>query len=396
MYAHHPGPSQAYLPARLRAPATHTAARAVGSARGQAAAVLTLQRLAGNAAVTRLIAARQRDLVQAALRAPGRPLAEPARADMEARLGADLSGVRVHTGPAADRAARAVAAEAFTTGSRLVFSQGRYDPSSAAGRRVLAHELAHVLQQRRGQVVGTAGPLRISDPADRFEREADATARMVTSDTLARPGQPQPARQSASQPATGTPGGLPVQRQGRKRRRQGALQGAYVNYGPRRNDCGTRMEAELYQNQLGMGSSPSVRPKWWPGRSDPCGPWFSRYMVQGHLLNDNLGGPGNTMDNLTPITKSANSQHHSKVEKTVKKEVLSKGNIVEYVVDADYSFHPTGQGLTGSPKMTAVEKDIDNNFASNLAGQLNAEYTVYDQTGAELYGDRWEIINEAR
>jgi hypothetical protein len=99
-------------------------------------------------------------------------------ADMEARLGHRFDDVRVHTGEAADRSARAVQAHAYTVGSDVVFSNGTYDPSSVAGRTLLAHELTHVVQQRSGPVDGTpaAGGVRVSDPGDRFEREAAATA----------------------------------------------------------------------------------------------------------------------------------------------------------------------------------------------------------------------------
>lgn len=75
----------------------------------------------------------------------GQPLSEATRADLEPRFGSDLTQVRVHTGPAADRAARSVAAAAFTIGSHITFAERRYAPESIAGRRLLAHEIAHVV-----------------------------------------------------------------------------------------------------------------------------------------------------------------------------------------------------------------------------------------------------------
>jgi hypothetical protein len=63
-------------------------------------------------------------------------------------MGADLSAVRVHTGPVADRAARSVGARAFALGQHVVFAEGEYRPDSGEGRRLLAHELAHVVQER--------------------------------------------------------------------------------------------------------------------------------------------------------------------------------------------------------------------------------------------------------
>lgn len=108
----------------------------------------------------------------------GRALEDPVRAEMEARLGHDFSAVRVHTDEAAHRTAVALDAHAYTIGSQIAFQRGRYDHTSAEGRGLLAHELAHVLQQGRGPEGGDGRPGRIhvSDPGDRSEREATAVA----------------------------------------------------------------------------------------------------------------------------------------------------------------------------------------------------------------------------
>jgi hypothetical protein len=134
--------------------------------------MLHLQRLAGNAALQR---SPVLDVVGSG---GGAPLDEETRADMENRLGHDFSDVRVHTGGTADESARSVSAQAYTVGSDIVFASGRYDPTSDAGKHMLAHELTHVVQQRSGPVDGTdAGDgVRVSDPSDRFEREAAANA----------------------------------------------------------------------------------------------------------------------------------------------------------------------------------------------------------------------------
>jgi hypothetical protein len=81
---------------------------------------------------------------------PGAALPEPTRAHFERRLGADLSAVRLHTDANAGRAARAEGAAAFAFGSDVVFAPGRYAPETSAGKRLLAHELAHVVQQAGG------------------------------------------------------------------------------------------------------------------------------------------------------------------------------------------------------------------------------------------------------
>ncbi|MGW4036787.1 eCIS core domain-containing protein [Streptomyces sp. NPDC004778] len=117
----------------------------------------------------------QRSAVHDVLRTSGRPLEDSVRTDMESRLGADFSDVRVHDDSAAKASAAEVGARAYTSGSHVVIGDGGGD------RHTLAHELTHVIQQRQGQVAGTdnGGGLRVSDPSDRFERAAEANARRV-------------------------------------------------------------------------------------------------------------------------------------------------------------------------------------------------------------------------
>src|SRR5689334_19031794 len=83
-------------------------------------------------------------------RSPGRSLDTETRAFMEPRFGHDFSGVRIHTGEQANRAAHAVSARAYTIGNDIVFSGGQFNPKSSSGRRLLAHELTHVVQQQSG------------------------------------------------------------------------------------------------------------------------------------------------------------------------------------------------------------------------------------------------------
>jgi hypothetical protein len=89
----------------------------------------------------------------------GAPLPDPIREEFEPALDADLSGVRVHTGPAAARAARDRAARAFTIGQHIVFGEGRYAPWTPDGRSLLAHELAHTVQQRTMPATVLTAPL---------------------------------------------------------------------------------------------------------------------------------------------------------------------------------------------------------------------------------------------
>jgi len=80
-------------------------------------------------------------------RSSGHPLDQHTRAFMESRFGYDFSKVRVHTGSEAAESARHVSALAYTVGNHLVFSDGQYSPNTAEGRKLLAHELAHTIQQ---------------------------------------------------------------------------------------------------------------------------------------------------------------------------------------------------------------------------------------------------------
>lgn len=83
-------------------------------------------------------------------RSIGSPLPALSRAYMEPRFRFDFSNVRVHTGPVAHRLAVAIGAAAFTSRNDIFFKNGRFSPATLAGRRLLAHELTHVVQQSGG------------------------------------------------------------------------------------------------------------------------------------------------------------------------------------------------------------------------------------------------------
>jgi hypothetical protein len=85
--------------------------------------------------------------VHEVLRAQGRPLDQEARSFYEPRFGRDFSRVRVHTDSSASESARAIDAAAYTLGNQIVFGANRYQPHTSDGRRLLAHELTHVVQQ---------------------------------------------------------------------------------------------------------------------------------------------------------------------------------------------------------------------------------------------------------
>ncbi|WP_332112837.1 DUF4157 domain-containing protein [Streptomyces sp. ActVer] len=357
------------------------------TARTTADRLLVLQRAAGNAAVARAVGQQrhehdancghgpsvQRSAVHQVLRSSGQPLDTPLRTEMESRFGGvDFSGVRVHTDPVAQRSATEIGARAYTSGSHVVLGPGGKD------KLTLAHELKHVLQQSQGSVPGTdnGSGLRVSSPGDHAEQEAEATARQVMSAPVQRMAADEPSA-GASEPFVGDG----VQR---------AYVGyPYVQYGGLYQGAGTFMRAELHPGQISKGSSPKVKPSWWPTGSGATAKWFSKNMVQGHLLNEIVGGPGNTMSNLTPLTKSGNSRHHSMAEYNVKKEIRN-GNIVEYEVQAHYgNVSGAALGATGS-----VAADIDAYYSTKIPERLTAEATVYDSQGNFLYGESWVVHNE--
>jgi hypothetical protein len=114
-------------------------------------------------------------VVTALLGSPGRPLEADTRAFMESRLGCDLSNVRIHTGPLASRSAEAVAARAYTVDRNVVFRHGEYAPDTTEGRRLLAHELAHVVQQRPTQPPPkTLRPSQVTAVGSHVQRQDDA------------------------------------------------------------------------------------------------------------------------------------------------------------------------------------------------------------------------------
>jgi hypothetical protein len=100
---------------------------------------------------------------------------------MEDRFESDFSDVRICRGTEAAASAWALGADAYTVGNRIMFAPGRYDPGSARGQRVLAHELAHVVQQRSGPVSGLpiGGDVTVSHPEDTFEVAAENKAHEI-------------------------------------------------------------------------------------------------------------------------------------------------------------------------------------------------------------------------
>ena len=128
-------------------------------------------------------AAPQQAEPRAAPASPGQALDPSARAFMEPRFGRDFSDVRVHTGEGAEASARAIDAQAYTVGRDIVFGPGRYRPDTPDGRKLIAHELTHVVQQ------GRSGPAlqthRVGAADTAAEREAGQVSELVGAGAMA-------------------------------------------------------------------------------------------------------------------------------------------------------------------------------------------------------------------
>ena len=123
----------------------------------------------------------------------GAPLPADVKSKMEPKLGADLSGVKIHTGGDSAKAATGFGARAFTVGSDVHFGAGQYAPGTKEGDRLLAHELTHVVQgqaagvQRKAEAdgeppEGEEKKAEVSDPSEPAEKEADAKSDEVVAD----------------------------------------------------------------------------------------------------------------------------------------------------------------------------------------------------------------------
>jgi hypothetical protein len=236
------------------------------------AALLELQRLAGNASVSRLVAPTDQEVASedeasTASRSPvldvvgkggGAPLGDGLRSEMESRLGADFGDVRVHRDATASESARTVDAHAYTVGSDVVFRSDRWAPDSEAGKHTLAHELTHVMQQRAGPVAGTetGDGIRLSDPADSFERAADRNADVamsapepVAGPTLSGSSAPTSAQRQGDEEEEEELQGEFVQRQGEEEEEEEELQGEFVQ---RQGEEG-ELEEEEEEEEVAQG-----------------------------------------------------------------------------------------------------------------------------------------------
>lgn len=147
--------------------------------------------------------------VDQALAGPGRLLEPALQQDMEQRFGHDFSSVRVHSGMVAEQSAQDMNANAYTVGHDIVFGAGRFAPGTNGGRRLLAHELAHVVQQDR-HTSHDLTSLRIGATDSTVEREAQRAEKVFTPATISLTQSPTRVARSGSGGVTKTPAPTPT------------------------------------------------------------------------------------------------------------------------------------------------------------------------------------------
>jgi len=111
-------------------------------------------------------------------RGGGQPLGSEISSQVTQKFGKSLDNVRVHTDRKSDQISRQINARAFTVGNDIFFRSGAYFPNSEQGKQTLLHELTHVVQQSSSGT--SAGPLKLGEPDDQYEREADHISRSAS------------------------------------------------------------------------------------------------------------------------------------------------------------------------------------------------------------------------
>jgi hypothetical protein len=149
-----------------------------------------------------------------------------------------------------------------------------------------------------------------------------------------------------------------------------------IHYGPLLNECATSMNGWLMLDMDFQGSEPKpgTWPMWWSVGGNA--PDFPDYWVRGHLLNANLGGPGEPR-NLTPITKKCNAQHHALVE-ALCKHAFSQDQLVAYQVTARYN--------AVGPALAPTAKNPDRLVWPLLATQLECDWGFMDPNTQQIVG----------
>jgi hypothetical protein len=290
-------------------------------------------------------------LVHSTLAAAGQPLDSATRATLEPRFGHDFSQVRVHTDTQAAESAQAIQAKAYTAGNDIVFGDGQYAPGSGEGQRLLAHELAHVVQQSAGPVSGVSlgDGLQVSQPGDSFEQAADRAAEAAVS--------------GAAVPA---PGGAAtstiVSREAIQRDEDDEDE---VSFGPFSDgfspvDTAAPAEEGGFSGPFSSGFTPAL-PVGLPGFSEPSGDAFDLSGPQ--RLGDDTGGGGR--DTAVATAEAEAGQVYAKQsgepDETGKRTRPGWGRLTEYFntsapglwSDSTIKYNPK-YGMNGLPHWCGI------------------------------------------
>lgn len=303
------------------------------------------------------------------------------KSGIESLSGLSMGSVKVHYN--SDKPAQ-LNAHAYAQGSDIHVGPGQ--------EQHLPHEAWHVVQQAQGRVQATRqmkDGVAVNDDTG-LEHEADVMGAKALAMGAAPPASaggtvdlPVAAgvgQRRAAEPVPLAKLSMPA---------NPVAQGYDMTYGGLNNGSGTDMHVYIdgmNDPDLGKGSSPSVTPPWWPLAGTPERDYLSQYAVQGHLLNEHLGGPGNIMENLTPITKSTNTTHFKKIEDTVKQAVAADYG-VEYRVRAFYGSAPPLSDFGSNPPPALA------GLLPYFAGEIGADYDIYDrQTKQKIDGAPGELL----
>jgi len=166
-----------------------------------------------------------------------------------------------------------------------------------------------------------------------------------------------------------------------------------IDFAPVRaeDDGGVGANASVLSSNFTPGKPPSDKPKIWSALGGLIG---AKNYKRGHLLNENLGGPGLRF-NLTPITTKANADHLAKIESTVKKAVLIDKKVMSYKVDVEYGTHPTKpKRMLELEQLKAAKKIKDGGLEAKELSELEAEQKLcttlnYEAHELEHNGTQW-------
>jgi len=296
-------------------------------------------------------------------RGGGQPLPATLRGSMEQALGADLGGVRVHTGARSDQLNRSLQAAAFTSGQDIFFRRGAYPPVSPRGTALLAHELTHVVQQRNRP--NTIVQRYFDPPANPYQQV---------------PKPVNPLALTRQDPHLSKGKGWAISKDVEQ------AQELRVGRPARAGHIVKRFTALLTPGHAKLLKGAPTQPQ----GPDPLGwDWIKlnevrttsgklRYWVRFHLLNADLGGKGTKERHLVPTTKKANARWDQGIERPMKAALEgTAATPVYYDVqltywdqgDAPATYQDAATNTNYSPNITLFPRSIEGSWQQYVKGQ---------------------------